>query len=170
MNQQRTSLGLFKKGHIGYKAWLGKTRNLETNKKISGTLKGRPLTEETKNKMSLSRKGKPQLWHRGVPSWNRGLKSTITGEKHWNWQGGISKNRRDDWQHKLWAKEVKKRDDYTCQICEIKGGKLEADHLKSYRNYPDLRYDLNNGRTLCVPCHRRTPNYGLRTITEGGVS
>lgn len=38
-----------------------------------------------------------------------------------------------------------------------------ADHIKSYALYPKLHLELNNGRTLCIPCHRKTPNYGRLT-------
>lgn len=56
--------------------------------------------------------------------------------------------------------EVFKRDNYTCQLCGKHGGNLNADHIKSFSEYPDLRFDLSNGRTLCVPCHRNTDSYG----------
>lgn len=39
--------------------------------------------------------------------------------------------------------------------------KLEnADHIKSFKDHPELRTDLQNGRTLCVDCHRKTDTYG----------
>lgn len=61
-----------------------------------------------------------------------------------------------------WRKAVFDRDDYTCQICKERGGKLNADHIKPFKYFPELRYDINNGRTLCVPCHRKTDTYGRR--------
>lgn len=54
------------------------------------------------------------------------------------------------------------RDDFTCQQCGKKGGRLQADHILPYSTHPELRLDLNNGRTMCVPCHRATPTYGWR--------
>ena len=42
----------------------------------------------------------------------------------------------------------------------MKGSRLQADHIKPYSAHPELRHDLANGRTLCVPCHRKTPTYG----------
>ena len=45
------------------------------------------------------------------------------------------------------------RDDYTCQICDARGGNLHADHIKSWATNPDLRMEVSNCRTLCVPCH-----------------
>jgi len=54
------------------------------------------------------------------------------------------------------------RDQFTCQHCGTVGGRLNADHIKPYSTHPALRFDLANGRTLCVPCHRKTPTFGWR--------
>lgn len=76
---------------------------------------------------------------------------------HWNWQNGISsKNHliRCSIEYKVWANAVKKRDNYTCQICSKRnGGELHSDHIKPFSIYPELRFDINNGRTLCADCH-----------------
>lgn len=59
-----------------------------------------------------------------------------------------------------WRKAVFERDNYTCQQCHQHGGRLNADHIMPYAKYPELRYDLANGRTLCVDCHKKTDSYG----------
>ena len=56
-------------------------------------------------------------------------------------------------QYKEWRKAVYERDDYTCKVCGTRGGKLHAHHLNSFTAFPDLRYDLANGVTLCVKHH-----------------
>lgn len=48
---------------------------------------------------------------------------------------------------------VLKRDNYTCVLCSKRGGDLHVDHIKGWSNYPDLRFDASNCRTLCVKCH-----------------
>lgn len=48
---------------------------------------------------------------------------------------------------------VKKRDNYTCACCKQRGGVLVSHHINSYNCYPDGRYDIDNGITLCQKCH-----------------
>lgn len=50
-------------------------------------------------------------------------------------------------------KEVLKRDNYICQMCGQKSGYLHVDHLQPWSEYVELRFDINNCRTLCVDCH-----------------
>ena len=65
--------------------------------------------------------------------------------------------------YRLWREAVFKRDDYTCQNCGKRGGKLNADHIKLFALFPELRFKVSNGRTLCnAPCHRLTDTYGGR--------
>lgn len=61
-----------------------------------------------------------------------------------------------------WRKAVFERDNYTCQICKVRGKQIQADHIKPFKYFPELRWILSNGRTLCVPCHRKTDTYGRR--------
>lgn len=57
---------------------------------------------------------------------------------------------------------VFKRDNYTCQLCGQRGGRLQVDHIKPYCAFPELRTDISNGRTLCVSCHKKTDTYGSK--------
>lgn len=64
--------------------------------------------------------------------------------------------------YKEWRTRVFERDNYTCQECKTRGGFLNADHIKPFAFFPDLRFDVDNGRTLCAPCHRQTDTFGFR--------
>lgn len=55
-----------------------------------------------------------------------------------------------------WRKEVWLRDRYKCKIANPDcKGKIEAHHILSWRDYPELRYQVNNGITLCHAHHPR---------------
>jgi len=78
------------------------------------------------------------------------------GENHYRWQGGITskeKKIRQSDKYNNWRLAVLKKDNFTCQKCGQYGGRLHADHIKPFKLYPELRFDINNGQTLCVPCH-----------------
>lgn len=82
-------------------------------------------------------------------------------ENHYNWQGGITKEStviRNSVEMKLWRKAVFERDNYKCVFCGS-GGKLNADHIKPFAYFPELRFAIDNGRTLCVECHKKTDTY-----------
>src|SRR3990167_3306149 len=67
----------------------------------------------------------------------------------------INKAIRNSQEYKLWREAVFKRDNWICQECGQVGGELNADHIKPFALFRELRLSLNNGRTLCVNCHRK---------------
>lgn len=83
-------------------------------------------------------------------------KGQLSGEKHFNWRGGVTPLHiaiRNSEEGKLWRKEVFLRDNYTCVECGKRGGDLIAYHIKGFANHPELRFELSNGRTLCKDCN-----------------
>jgi hypothetical protein len=91
------------------------------------------------------------------------------GDKSHLWQGGKTSEAmkiRNSYEYSIWRKSVFERDDYTCQICGVRGGKLSADHIKPFSTHPELRLELSNGRTLCVNCHRKTPTWGRKAVYQ----
>lgn len=78
------------------------------------------------------------------------------GPAHPRWKGGrveANKRVRDSVEYQLWREAVFARDDWTCVCCHHRGGDLQADHIKAFAFYPELRTDVANGRTLCESCH-----------------
>jgi len=63
-------------------------------------------------------------------------------------------------EYRIWRKAVFERDDYTCVFCGQHGGKLNADHIKRFSDFPELRLAIDNGRTLCEECHKKTDTFG----------
>ena len=138
--------------------------------------------------MSCGRKASPNKYIFGLkPAWNKGtnlssmkgkkftkehcekISKANSGENAPNWKGGVTPelNRlRKISAYKEWRRSVFERDGYTCQICSAKSAsgervRLNADHIKQFAHYPELRFDISNGRTLCEPCHRKTPMWGF---------
>ena len=103
------------------------------------------------------------------------MRKSSSGEKGTNWKGGITDESyriRRSGMYADWRAEVFKRDNYTCQCCGLRSEKgsrvrLNADHIKPFAFFPDLRFELSNGRTLCEPCHRRTPTWGAQKDFTG---
>jgi len=162
----------------------GRFLSQESKDKISKANKGRKpykITQETRNKMSLSatgkKRGSPSLETRekisaaqkGKPRPNKitetqrkKISEAKKGSKTHLWKGGISKHTRtqranimSSFEYKLWRTAVFERDKYTCVWCGHKGY-VEADHIKPFALFPELRFAIDNGRTLCRPCHVTT--------------
>jgi len=126
--------------------------------------KGRKHTQTAKDKIGeASRRRTP---------WNKGLKGYQDGNKNPNWKGGITPltiRIRNCFKYRQWRSDVFTRDDFTCQKCGERGGRLEADHYP--KKFSDIFHEyniksleqalaceefwnINNGRTLCKKCHR----------------
>lgn len=117
----------------------GKKHSKETLMKMSESQKTwirskrAPLSEETKRKISIANKGRRK---RLIP---------IEDRKH-----------AYDRDYKDWMLAVKNRDGWKCKMSNVDcSGRLEAHHILSYSEHAKLRYEINNGITLCVFHHPR---------------
>ncbi|MBN2263075.1 MAG: HNH endonuclease [Prolixibacteraceae bacterium] len=122
------------------------------------------LSEKARNNHRLSLIGKKQSLRHRI---NQGLarRGLLAKEKNPNWRGGITKQNdivRKSFDYRMWRNLVFERDNYTCQICGKKGGILHAHHIKPFAYYPELRFLVDNGETLCVDCHKKTNTYAGR--------
>lgn len=149
-----------------------KGRSITWAEKIGAAGRKRKASAETRAKISASRirlkfvpcnKGKRKSTHPNDITWGK------KGSEHWNWKGGISSENirlRQSSEYKAWRDAVFVRDNWTCQKCGKRGGILEADHIKLFSQYPELRFVVDNGRTLCkTPCHSeetRSSLYGTK--------
>jgi 5-methylcytosine-specific restriction endonuclease McrA len=100
---------------------------------------------------------------------------TKIGKLNPQWKGGVSEQNhliRNSMEYKLWREAVIKRDNYTCTWCFKKQGwskdkgrliKMHIDHIKPFALFPELRFAIDNGRTLCVECHMTTDTWGVPT-------
>lgn len=75
-----------------------------------------------------------------------------SGSENGNYNGNPRRKHRSS-QHAKWSKNVISRDLATCQHCGVKDVELHAHHIKGYKEFPELRWELSNGITLCYSCH-----------------
>lgn len=153
----------------------GLHKHSETTKlKMSKTRKGRkrlPFTDEWKRNMSLSHKGikMPPF----TEEHKRKIKEANLGEKSHFWKHGKTEENqliRTSAEYKDWRKQVYERDGYMCVLCgDDRGSNLNADHIRPFALYPELRFDINNGRTVCVDCHKKTDTYGWKVYNKYGL-
>ena len=86
-------------------------------------------------------------------------------ERHWNWQGGITDEihrLRNKNKYKQWRELVREKGDGVCNRCGLSKSKsgraLHCHHIKGFRKYPELRYEVSNGMLLCDSCHQKEHN------------
>lgn len=109
---------------------------------------------------------------------SKGMRSNKE-DKNPNWKNGqgVMKIRhlvRNLDKYKVWRLSVFKRDAYVCVLCGDHSSEINADHIKRFcdiieenkietteqaLNCEEL-WDIKNGRTLCVSCHKKTDTYG----------
>ena len=161
------------KGVYKHKPCFGKTK-----RKISKKFKGQhhSLSTEFKKGRITWNKNK----NTGQMPWNKGkhlskkikkkISKAVKGEKNHNWKGGIiSKNDRirKGLEFRLWREAVFIKDNWTCQKCDKYNGEHHPHHIKNFAEYPELRFAIDNGITLCEKCHREFHKiYGIKNNNQ----
>lgn len=104
------------------------------------------------------------IFDKGFTPWNKG-KTHLRGVKHWNWKGGVDVEHtriKQTKEYKEWQQAVYRKWHWTCQDCKkhCNKGQIVAHHIKTFAEYPKLRFRVSNGVVLCRPCHalRHKPN------------
>jgi len=175
--------------------WLGKGRVKERPCETCGIIFFSPAYQDTR--IYCSRQCAPP-WNRGKKgsqvAWNKGLVD-IYSEETKQKMGIKNKGRvmpievrlkiatalrkgntllfeaiRKCFKYKEWHKQILLRDNFTCILCQRRGGKLEVDHYPKMFNEIIkenqilniekalkciILWETENGRTLCVDCHRK---------------
>lgn len=135
--------------------------------KIINSRKWYKHSAETKLKIGMKKRGKPL--------------HALRGDKNPSWKGGTVELRQKInklFQYRQWRSDIYNRDNFTCVLCGNNiSGNLECDHypkpffeiIRDNKIDSTIKamiceelWDLNNGRTLCKQCHRKTETYGRR--------
>lgn len=144
------------------------------------------MSEEHKKKIGDAQRGKPRVFKNektrqsslsGLRSdnWLGKKRPNISGKNHYLYNPNtLVKDRlRKCLKYRQWRCDVFERDNYTCQFCWVRGGRLQVDHIKPFwmiihENLVDSfekgllleeLWNINNGRTLCENCHKKTDTY-----------
>lgn len=163
--ESKVKMSIAKKGKVGY--WKGKKRSSNSISKISKKLK-----ENFAKLPHLSKKCiacDSEIVMRDTKVFNKRKfcnntckSSYMTGENSHSWKGGLtneSKIIRQSKEYKLWRTAVFTRDNFLCIWCSS-NTEIQADHIKPFAYYPELRFAIDNGRTLCRKCHQTTDTWG----------
>ena len=156
---------------------IGTHHTLESGQKMSKARMGRipwnkglEYTEELKAKLDTD--GLRPGWNKGLKGFRAGYKQSDEhkgkirdaqrGENNYKWNPNreeVMGNKRDNTnaEYHLWARNIKRRDNWKCKISnEECSGRLEAHHILPWSKFPELRYELNNGITLCHKHHPKS--------------
>lgn len=174
---ERTNSGQFKKGFKHSKEW---------KKNNSLRMKGRVVSSETREKIRKHHSLFPSKSMLGRKhSLKTRLKMSLACKKElrWNWKGGVTAVRRQiyhSFEYKIWRNSIFKRDKFMCVLCKSDSSekKLNVDHIYPFSlicdkyNIQTLEqglecselWNLNNGRTLCIECHKKTDTYGIKLV------
>jgi hypothetical protein len=121
-----------------------------------------PRSEETKEKLRAYRGENNHRYGKKLTAEHRenirkSLVGILSGDRHPNWKGGItipSVAARNGYDYKLWKRAVLARDGHRCIMCGGTEPRLHVHHNIHWSECPDVRYDVDNGATLCVDCHQ----------------
>ena len=145
------SLKKFHKDNLNSPAYKAK----QEKNRIKAT--GRKHTEETKIKLQGNNNA---LGAKRSKQTRKKISDTLSKKK--GWVTNVNRLIRASETYKQWRSDVFSRDNWTCQGCKEVGGELNAHHIKSWKDFPELRFNVDNGITLCKKCHKLTDGYANR--------
>lgn len=155
---KRNSLNTeFKKGKQPWNS--GKEWSEESKAKMSQSHKGKTLSEEHREKIELAQRRRVQ----------EGTHNMYISDR----TKLAKKQERNDSSYKEWRMSVYKRDNFICRMKNQDcSGRIIAHHILGWASYPELRYEVNNGITLCQDHHplRRSEEKRLESLFRKLVS
>ena len=177
--ETRIKMGLANIGRIPSPDTIEKRRKanigkIPWNKGIKWEDRNFKHSEETKALLKITRAKQDPNTLRGIKhkmpeGFSEAISKRITGEGNPKWIKDrtmlVKKQERNDSAYVDWRKQVWLRDNFTCKIANPNClGKIEAHHILNWKDYPELRYQLNNGITLCHAHHPRVRSEEKRLV------
>ena len=187
--EYKKEMSFLRKGRKLSKEWaenISKGKAGVKNPKTSISLK--KYWKEVKHKRRSDSVKK--LWEKGVynkrgDEWKNKISETrkksgsAKGDKNPNWRGGLKplfQTIRDSDKYKEWWWDVFGRDAYRCVKCGKDRGPFNIKHKKPFSIIMrenkittldqafecEELWNIDNGETLCEPCHRLTDTYGWK--------
>lgn len=162
---------------------LGKHHSKETKRKIA--LNNSGLFKKGQASWNKGKKGFPAYWKgkkmskEACEKMKKADRTLTSGENHYNWKGGITSlvmRIRNSEEYKIWRESIFKRDNFICVLCK-ESGYINADNypksfsqilkennIKTFKEALNCKelWDIFNGRTLCIDCHKKTETYCKR--------
>lgn len=146
------------------------TKRIEGNCEICNK-----ITRETPYRKS---RGMGKYCSRACQNISRKGRVVARGENAPGWKGGVTSLKitiRNSTRYNQWRFAIFERDNFTCLHCgSTKGGDFQVDHypitfaqlietykIKTLEEAEECKelWNMENGRTLCVACHKKTPTY-----------
>ncbi len=132
---------------------LGKRFSIEHRRKIGLSLAGRELSPETKALLRIIASNRKHSEETKAK-----ISKSQKGSKHHNWKGGVTcpifaLRKTKEYRH--WRNAVLERDGYRCTECSTSDIRLDAHHIKSFTHFPEQRFEVSNGITVCLVCHAK---------------
>ena len=152
----------FQKGHKSFsekgRFQKGFNHKPESIEKIRASSASRKFSNEVKMKASERMKNNNPAKSIEVA---RKISLSNKGRKPWNWSGNPVdeiRKARNSAECNEWRLKVFQRDNFTCKMpgCDKSEKYLEAHHIKRFAQFKELRFEINNGITLCKKCHNKT--------------
>lgn len=164
--------------HVGMKHSLSSRLKMSASKKALGMVppSRMGLSHTPEWKISASNRmigNKFNIGRKHSMKWRSRMSVSNRGDRGTNWKGGLTKLGaaiRNGFTYKIWRESVFTRDNWTCQKCGVRGGKINAHHIKRFSEilkYNKIKsvleaeacsnlWEISNGTTLCKRCHRQT--------------
>lgn len=153
----------------------GKIHSKEVRTKMGASLTdknnhfyGKKHSKKAKMKMSISTSGENN------PMFGKHhTKETLMkmrGENNPNWNPNLTDEereiKRNTLEYNTWVRAVKETNNFTCVKCNTCEGELISHHLFAYWKYPEARFIIGNGVTLCKSCYNKFHRlYGYKYFT-----